>query len=359
MSQLVYKVTNTAYSWITSCIINYTATYDPVTNKTTIVFSECDQSYWGIKGYGTRADTTITVEAADNPHSTATATFNTSGVTTGAVAPFKGTPTPATITVTHTTASGEKQIVISGSSKFYVYMSTDTSSQQTATGTGSQTTTSGVRGQARTLTVNAEETTVVTVNRTSSPYGNGDIGNVSSGETIYDGDELQITFTAATGYDLTTHTVNGEAFTSGETHTVDADVIIIAAAIPKSFSLSISIGAHSIVDVTRTSSNASASIGTITDGETIYYGDVLMIVFGAASGYELKTATVNGNTFTSGNSHTVTSNVTIVTIAASSGVVYIDNGTTIEKYQVYVDNGSSWDRYIPYVDDGTDWNMCG
>lgn len=39
-----------------------------------------------------------------------------------------------------------------------------------------------------------------------------------------------------------------------------------------------------------------------------------------------------------------------------SGVVYIDNGTTLEPYLAYIDNGTSWDLYIAYVDDGTSWN---
>lgn len=39
-----------------------------------------------------------------------------------------------------------------------------------------------------------------------------------------------------------------------------------------------------------------------------------------------------------------------------SGVVYIDNGTTLEQYLVYIDNGSSWDLYLAYVDNGSSWD---
>ena len=38
-----------------------------------------------------------------------------------------------------------------------------------------------------------------------------------------------------------------------------------------------------------------------------------------------------------------------------SGVVYIDNGTTLEPYLAYIDNGSEWELYLAYVDDGTNW----
>lgn len=47
--------------------------------------------------------------------------------------------------------------------------------------------------------------------------------------------------------------------------------------------------------------------------------------------------------------------VTLYAVWEISGVVYIDNGTTLEPYLVYIDNGSSWDLYLAYVDDGTDW----
>lgn len=31
-------------------------------------------------------------------------------------------------------------------------------------------------------------------------------------------------------------------------------------------------------------------------------------------------------------------------------IVYIDNGATLEQYQVYIDNGSGWDHYITNID---------
>lgn len=40
-----------------------------------------------------------------------------------------------------------------------------------------------------------------------------------------------------------------------------------------------------------------------------------------------------------------------------SGVVYIDNGTSLEPYLTYIDNGSEWELYLAYVDDGTNWTI--
>lgn len=46
-------------------------------------------------------------------------------------------------------------------------------------------------------------------------------------------------------------------------------------------------------------------------------------------------------------------------VTGPQGVIYIDNGTGFDAYQVYIDNGESWDLYIPYVDDGTDFVLYG
>lgn len=48
-----------------------------------------------------------------------------------------------------------------------------------------------------------------------------------------------------------------------------------------------------------------------------------------------------------------------VSLDFNQGLVYIDNGTSWDAYEVYIDNGTSWDKYIPYIDDGTSWNLCG
>lgn len=37
------------------------------------------------------------------------------------------------------------------------------------------------------------------------------------------------------------------------------------------------------------------------------------------------------------------------------GVIYIDNGSGWDMYEIYIDNGTSWDRYQAYIDNGTSW----
>lgn len=48
-----------------------------------------------------------------------------------------------------------------------------------------------------------------------------------------------------------------------------------------------------------------------------------------------------------------------VTYDSDDGVIYIDNGTTFEAYQIYIDNGTGWDLYIPYIDNGSSWDSYG
>lgn len=49
---------------------------------------------------------------------------------------------------------------------------------------------------------------------------------------------------------------------------------------------------------------------------------------------------------------------TVHIATAQLGLVYINNGTAFEAYEVYIDNGSSWDKYLPYIDNGSSWDIC-
>ena len=79
-------------------------------------------------------------------------------------------------------------------------------------------------------------------------------------------------------------------------------------------SLSISAGTGSNVTVIRQYSPWVAT-GSISNGATVFDGDVLKIDFSVSAGYNLSVHTVNGSTFTSGGTHTVSGNVTVVSRA--------------------------------------------
>lgn len=130
-------------------------------------------------------------------------------------------------------------------------------------------------------------------------------------------------------------------------------------AFPLRYTLSMSAGTGSTIDVNRINSpQANASIGSLDDGVYIYTNDVLQINFVASTGYEILTKTVNGSDFTSGNSHTVDGAVSVITTTRMLGLAYIANGTINEKYLIYIENGVDWYLYIPYIDNGTSWDIC-
>lgn len=81
------------------------------------------------------------------------------------------------------------------------------------------------------------------------------------------------------------------------------------------FSLSISAGTGSSITVNRTSSAVGLATGNLANGAEIYKDDKLKITFTPQTNYAIKTRTVNGSTFTSGNTHTVAGNVSVASTA--------------------------------------------
>ena len=108
-----------------------------------------------------------------------------------------------------------------------------------------------------------------------------------------------------------------------------------------SYGLSISAGTGSTITVSRTSSpNPGAFTGGLSHGAVIYYGDVLTISFSADTGYDLAAHTVNGSSFESGNTLTVSAAVSVsasavpksYTLTVSSdghAVVTVMRGSTV------------------------------
>ena len=176
-----------------------------------------------------------------------------------------------------------------------------------------------------TLSTSAGTGSSITVNRTSSGYSGASTGNLASGARLYYGDKLKITFTPSSGYVINAHTVNGSSFTSGNTHTVSANVSVVSTAVAY-YSLSISVGTGSSITVNRTSSPIGGT-GNLSNGARIYYGDKLKISFSASSGYVLNAHTVNGSTFTSGGTHTVAKVVSVVSTAVKTYTLSISAGT--------------------------------
>lgn len=107
----------------------------------------------------------------------------------------------------------------------------------------------------------------------------------------------------------------------------------------RTFTLSISAGAGSTISVTR-------SGAALSNGASITYGDVLTVTYGASSGYNLATHTLNGSTFTSGNTHTVTGNVAVASTATPKGYTLTispgaNSSITVKKNGSAVSSGAT------------------
>lgn len=82
------------------------------------------------------------------------------------------------------------------------------------------------------------------------------------------------------------------------------------------YTLSMSAGTGSNITVNRTACAGSGGAGNLSAGtKKLYHGDALKISFTPSSNYAINAHTVNGSTFTSGNTHTVSGNVTVAATA--------------------------------------------
>lgn len=106
------------------------------------------------------------------------------------------------------------------------------------------------------------------------------------------------------------------------------------------FALTISAGTGSSITVNRTSSPVGLSTGDLSSGSDIYKDDKLKITFTPKANYAIKTRTVNGSTFISGNTHTVSGDVDVASTAqvlasdvgASDANIGSKSTITITKY---------------------------
>ena len=301
----------------------YTASFNAAANQTTVTIT----NYTSVFNTGGASSIcsltgTLTVKAADNTGSSGTLDVSQSK---NGNSPAISTDVSKTITVSHGTGTS-KQIILT--------FSGDINANYYHTYPDESTTVTVASATARSLSIFAGEGVSVTVNRTSSPWA---ATGALTGGTVYDGDVLAISFSVSTGYNLSTHTVNGSSFANGGTHTVSGNVDIVATATRISYTLTLTTDGHCVLTVTR---NGSA----LASGDTIYYGDSLNISFSALTGYEIKSAVLNGVEIISPYTHEVTGSVdiTIVTALLSSTWIYV-NGS-FKRYFINIYIQGAWRR---------------
>lgn len=167
------------------------------------------------------------------------------------------------------------------------------------------------------------------------------------------GDVIKISVSANTHYENATLSVNGVAFTSGNTLVVKNDLYItgVATGVP--------------YDLSRTATNCTITVldsdnEPITDGEDkINYGDTIKISVEASEGYENPTLSVNGASFTSGNTMTVAGDVVIVGSASAIPVVTTITFTISDNGTYQAESGMKWSEWCDSAYNTDGWVVDG
>lgn len=153
------------------------------------------------------------------------------------------------------------------------------------------------------LTITKDANCTVTV-----MYGENEL--VAGEDIIPNSAELVITATADSGYSIASLTVNGTAFTSGESIVATDDIAIVVTVADILFDLSTTLTGCTLV--------ISDGVDTYEAGSNVIPKDTeLTITATASDGYTLEgmTFTINGNAFTNGGTHIAIENITIVATA--------------------------------------------
>lgn len=208
--------------WTAGVSINYSIEYDAINNQSIVTFSECQIWYTGRSGYGSSAKVDIELITNDTKETKSTQ-ISTYGPTKGSSSvTFKATPSPVSYTLSHNNNEGEKTIQVKATAEIKVYPYSYSASQVTITGAGSVV--ENIVSLYK-LTVEVDQNSNVIVNRSFSNFAA--TGQISSGAFIYNGDVLQITFSADSGYDIEKSLVNNNAFSSGNSLVVSSNVLIV------------------------------------------------------------------------------------------------------------------------------------
>lgn len=164
-----------------------------------------------------------------------------------------------------------------------------------------------------TVTINSVSNGTLTVTR-PNPLNTGSSSiTVNNGDQVPYNTELSITATPEDTYEIDKLTVGGAEFTSSKTYQVKDNVTVNATFKKIEYTVNINITGEGDLSITYPNPSTS-STGTpikVKDGSKVPINTELTITATPASGYELKTLAVNGSSFTNGNIHTVTDNVTV------------------------------------------------
>lgn len=342
--------------------VNWSETYDAGTNKSTVTISSVEFKSTGWYGFTYYPDgiikvngtPVITMNSYHGDHNCRAGSLNS----WSKIKKSGGAVATGSVDIVHD-ADGTKSITIEvvgnrfSRCYFYTVNGDDGGSGWGCTGSKAITLTTI---PTYSLAISAGTGSSITVNRTSSGYAG--TGNISAGERLYYGDKLKITFSPKTNYRLLTTTVNGSAFTSGNTHTVAADVTVSSTAQVLASAVGATnadIGSVSTITVTKYNdgyyhslqysfgslSGYITSSGGVQSSETKFSGTSVAFTvptsfYAQIPNAKTGTCTITCRTYSSSSSTTVLGNATTCTFTATatgsptvSGTIVDTNSTTI------------------------------
>ena len=187
--------------------------------------------------------------------------------------------------------------------------------------------TQGVAGGASyagAISNSSGSTTISSPSRTITFDANGGSGAPSAKTVLYNiSSEIPGTIPTRTGFVFlgwsTNQTATTASYYSGNSIAVTSDTTLYAVWKAESYTLTTAYPNSAAVTILK---NGTAYTGTSVD-----FGDVLTVSFTPMSGYLINTATLNGTAISSGDTHTVTGDVTIAitTVAGYSTIAAYDS----------------------------------
>lgn len=241
---------------LTNVAVRYITVYKNAVSERSSWYTSNATGYLGYRDANTKSTIQLRAYLSEPCTSITLKVTPTSTVSSSAVFYFKASPneTDATLDIASnnvtTTAYDVKnsdtkrawtpvEVTINGNFKagyIYVYVWANATNQlQFGNDTYPTKITSATSATAYTLTLTQGSNSTISVNRSSSNFTY--TGALETGAKLYSGDKLTITFSAASGYNVGTHTVNGSTFTSGGSHTVSGNVKVVSTATLKTYNV--------------------------------------------------------------------------------------------------------------------------
>lgn len=171
---------------------------------------------------------------------------------------------------------------------------------------------------------------------------------------------LPDTIPTRAGYDFLGWSTDSSATTAtyqaGGSFTANAATTLYAVWRVISYTLSATVSDRGITaNILRTASPiGGAASGLLSNGDTVYYNDVIKVSWAISGGYQAETLQINGEdvSLLTEKTITVTERPVVILVVELGAMVYIAN----DMYQAFINDGTGWSQYQAYIGNGSSWD---